>query len=342
MAGQGRLTSHRVATRLAWSIWGVSLLLWAVSLWLRTFGTVGGGVQGVVYTLAFVALSTAGALVASRRPESPFGWIVIAYGVMAACEGAAIGYAIAAAAPGAIRPLGDGTATAWLGPWVGLVAGALLTLALLLVPDGRLPSPRWRPLAWFVAVSAVLGAASIALAPGALMNARPNPFGIAGAEDFLLQIRSVSRTFLLIGFAAAVGSLALRFRGAVGEVRQQLKWVSAGALVWVLATLMVRIAPPFRIPFLGIAYLIGLGAFVAAVTVAILRYRLYDIDLFISRTLVYAALGLCITITYIGVVAGVGTLAGTGGEPNLVLSLWPQPTLVRDDLWESCPTTPAA
>ncbi len=301
-----------------------------------------GGVQGVVYTLAFVALSTAGALVASRRPESPFGWIVIAYGVLAACEGAAIGYAIAAAAPGAIRPLGDGTATAWLGPWVGLVAGALLTLALLLVPDGRLPSPRWRPLAWFVAVSAVLGAASIALAPGALMNARPNPFGIAGAEDFLLQIRSVSRTFLLIGFAAAVGSLALRFRGAVGEVRQQLKWVSAGALVWVLATLMVRIAPPFRIPFLGIAYLIGLGAFVAAVTVAILRYRLYDIDLFISRTLVYAALGLCITITYIGVVAGVGTLAGTGGEPNLVLSLWPQPTLVRDDLWESCPTTPAA
>jgi signal transduction histidine kinase len=210
---------------------------------------------------------------------------------------------------------------AWLGTWIAPVANALLTLALLLVPDGRLPSPRWRLVATFVVGSGALGAVSGALAPGSLANGQPNPLAIAGAEDLLPRLRSLSRTLLLIGFAAAVLSLAVRFRGAAGEGRQQLKWVAAGAFVWVLATLVVRVKPAFLTPFLGIVYLIGLVVFVTAVTVAILRYRLYDIDLVISRALVYGALGLCITTTYVAVVAGVGTLAGTRGEPSLVLSL---------------------
>ncbi len=113
----------------------------------------------------------------------------------------------------------------------------------------------------------------------------------------------------------------MRFRGAAGEERQQLKWVAAGASVWVLATLAVRVNPAFLTPFLGIVYLAGLVAFVAAVTVAILRHRLYDVDLVVSRALVYGALGVCITTIYVAVVAGVGTLAGTRGEPSLVPSL---------------------
>ena len=315
------MLERSTATRVAWSIWGVSLLLWTFSFWVRALGGISGTVERVLSTLAFVALATAGMLVATRRPESPFGWIVGAYGLMVGFEGVAIGYALALGRPGVPRLVGDGTAVAWMGTWIAPLANALLTLALLLVPDGRLPSPRWRPVAAFVVVGGALGAVSGAFAPGTLANGQPNPLGIAGAADLLPQLRSLSRTLLLIGFAAAVVSLAVRFREARGEERRQLKWVAAGASVWVLATLAVRVNPAFLTPFLGIIYLTGLVAFVAAVTVAILRYRLYDIDLVISRAIVYGALGLCITATYIAVVAGVGTLAGTRGEPNLVLSL---------------------
>ena len=124
-----------------------------------------------------------------------------------------------------------------------------------------------------------------------------------------------------IGFAGAVGSLGVRFRGARGEERQQLKWISAGALVWVLATLAIRINPPALTGHLGYVYLVGLLAFVAAVSVAILRYQLYDIDLVVNRALVYGGLGACITVVYVVVVAGVGTLVHTSSEANLLLSL---------------------
>ena len=95
--------------------------------------------------------------------------------------------------------------------WIAPVANALLTLALLFVPDGRLPSPRWRPVAWFVVASAILGAVTGLLAAGALVNGQPNPLAVSGAGDLLPQLRSLSRTFLLIGFAA-VGRVA---RGAL-------------------------------------------------------------------------------------------------------------------------------
>jgi signal transduction histidine kinase len=116
-------------------------------------------------------------------------------------------------------------------------------------------------------------------------------------------------------------SLFVRFRTARGDERQQLKWIAAGALVWVAATLIVRINPAALTPYLGYIYLTGLLSFVAAVSVAILRYRLYDIDVVISRAMVYGGLAVCITVIYVGVVAGVGTLAHTTGEPNALLAL---------------------
>ena len=313
--------SCRTAAWVAWSIWSASLLLWSASFALRTFGNVSTGVERAITTLLFVALSTAGALVASRRPESPFGWIVSTYGLLVSFEGVVIGYAITATGPAGAGFLGDGTAAAVLGVWIAPIATGLLTLGLMRVPDGHLPSPRWRPVMWFVIASALLGAVTSLLAPGNLANARPNPFGIGGAEDLLPQVRGLSRTLLLIGFGAAVASLAVRFRGAVGEQRQQLKWVAVGALAWALVTLIVRVNPAGLRPFLGYIYLSGLLAFVAAVSVAILRYRLYDVDLVISRALVYGGLGACITVMYVGVVAGIGTLAHLSTEADLGLSL---------------------
>src|SRR5262249_33119001 len=158
--------------------------------------------------------------------------------------------------------------------WIAPVATGLLTLALLRVPDGKLPSAWWRPIAWLVIGSAILGAVASLLAPGNLANARPNPLGIDNAADLLVHLRCLSWSLLIVAFAAAAIALATGFRGASREQRQQLKWVTAGALVWVLVTVIVRVNPPGWTPFLGYLYLTGLLAFVAAVSVAILRYRL--------------------------------------------------------------------
>src|SRR3954452_3223556 len=142
--------NRRTASRVAWSIGATSLLLWVTSFALRTFGNIGEGFDRVITTLGFLALATAGALVVQRRPDSPFGWILSGYGLLVGCEGVAIGYAIASTKPAAGGVLGGGIVAAVLGVWIAPVASALLTLALLLVPDGRLPSRFWRPLAWFV------------------------------------------------------------------------------------------------------------------------------------------------------------------------------------------------
>ncbi len=313
--------NRRTAGWVPWTIGGVSLLLWVASYALRTFGNIGEGFDRVVATVAFLALCAAGALVVHRRRDSPFGWILSGYGVLVGCEGVAIAYAIVSAGPEAGGLLGAGTFAAVLGSWIAPVANALLILALLLVPDGRLPSQRWRLLALFVVGSAALGAVTSILSPGGLANGRPSPFAIAGTEDLFPQLRGLSRTLLLIGLTGAVCSLAVRFRSAVGDERQQLKWIATGALVWVFARLAIRINPPVLTGFLSYLDLIGLLAFVAAVSVAILRYRLYDIDLVINRALVYGGLGACITVTYVAIVAGVGTLAHIGSEANLLLSL---------------------
>src|SRR6185295_5629909 len=103
---------------------------------------------------------------------SPFGWILSAYGLLVGCEGVVIGYAIVSALPAAGGALGDGTVAAVLGSWIAPVANALLILALLLVPDGRLPSRRWWLLAWFVVGSAALGAVTGVLTPTGLANGR--------------------------------------------------------------------------------------------------------------------------------------------------------------------------
>src|SRR4051794_17225645 len=110
--------NRRTAGRLAWSIGGVSLLLWLVSFALRTYGNIGDGFDRVVATLGFLALSAAGALVVHRRPDSPFGWFVGAYGLLVGLEGVAIGYAITSAVPAAGGALGDGAVAAVLGVWI--------------------------------------------------------------------------------------------------------------------------------------------------------------------------------------------------------------------------------
>jgi hypothetical protein len=187
-------------------------------------------------------------------------------------------------------------------------------LLFLLVPDGSLPSPRWRPVAWLAVADMVLAMAAAAVAPGPvggdlLPGAPQNPVGIEPARQVLELVWIVSLFLVPVLSVVALVGLALRFRRAQGMERQQLKWFAYGAFLLVagLAALFV----PIRSEAVAKAILaVGVGCFTAGVAVAVLRYGLYEIDVIINRTLVYGLLTAVLGLGYAGVVLVGGQLAG--------------------------------
>jgi hypothetical protein len=300
------------ARRLAWSLWAAALVLAAVALVFRILndGTAHSNALGsptldAVLGILFLTFPTVGALIASRRPENLIGWLFLLAGVGAQLEDALLGYGTYAllVEPGTL----PGGAVA------GLVADLIwiptlvmtLSLLLLLFPTGHPPSPRWRPLVWVIALGAALYVVCTAINPAPLyfFESTPNPMGIEGAGDIPQTIVDLTGgPFLLTTIAAAV-SLFLRFRSARGEERQQIKW-----LVYTVAVLVA--STPLLVALGGVA--IG-GVLVSdllfallvygvpiAVGAAILRHRLYDIDVVINRTLVYGALTATLAAAYLG------------------------------------------
>jgi signal transduction histidine kinase len=225
-----------------------------------------------------------------------------------------------------------------LGSWLWVPTVGLLAIYLaLLFPDGRLPSSNWRPLAWLSGVVIVLLSVAEGLSPGRLseLGEVRNPFGlesqswIADAADAILVL------FLLCILASAL-SLILRFRRSRGEEREQIKWIAFAASVVALGFVSAMIGglavyvfapetwgsgtnPPFWFDFLFSVVLLSFGGVPIAVGIAILKYRLYEIDLIINRTLVYGALTVSVVGIYVLVVGYLGALVQTGG--NLFISL---------------------
>jgi hypothetical protein len=289
----------------------------AIGLWLAIFALLMGWIALEPFVLPHTALSTVadvpmvvafasvGALIAARRPANPIGWLCLLFALLLAIWqfGAAYaGFAPIAGLPGAA-----------LAAWVGWLAGpayALLFFFLpLLFPDGRLPSRRWRPLLWTtLALTAVVSAAS-ALAPGPLRTAPAlvNPFGVdaigpigATAERWLSP---VLLAVLLVTFASVV----VRYRRSRTE-RQQIKWFlyAVGVLfvVIVLGNVYKWVTGTENSLWWSVAFPVAIAAMPAAIGVAILRHRLYDIDLLINRTLVYGATSAAIAATFwVGILA---------------------------------------
>jgi signal transduction histidine kinase len=305
--------NHRAATPLAWSVFGLTLALWVAALWLRSAADVGAPLDRAIAAVTFMSMATGAALVASRRPESPFGWIMGLYGVLAGIDAASIGYGA----------WSGNAAAAWIGTWIGLVAGALITLTLLVVPNGHLPSKWWRPVVWLLAAAALAGGTSVALMPGplALLPGQVNPVGLESAGDLLRGVASLARYGLLLAFVLSVLSLIARFRSSHGEQRQQLRWIAGGASAWVLATLLLRVAQPEWYPAAGFAYLFAQAAFVAAVAVAMSRYHLYDLDLVVNKAIVYGALAAFISGVYVAVVFGINAAIDATDVFDVWLSL---------------------
>jgi signal transduction histidine kinase len=260
----------------------------------------------VFYGLLCLTLATTGALVASRQPRNPIGWIFSAQGLWGAVVEVWEAFAY--------HSLPTAAAGQWFVGWSWVVDLAAYVVTFLLFPTGRLPTRRWRGVGWLIAVSLVLGI------PGQAFNA-DNPDNPLGIDSGVVQMMFVAGMVLLMAaMVAALASLVIRFRRASGVERQQLKQLMFAAVILLPIWL---IAIPFYYDSVLLQAVVGM-AFLAlpiAIGLAILRYRLYDIDLVISKTLLVAGLAGFITATYVGIVVGIGSLVGRGDDPNLVLSI---------------------
>ena len=276
-----------------------------------------------------VSFSAVGAVVVMRKPENPVGWIFLLGGLCNSLNAFSWEYSRYALikAPGG-RALGP--FFAWLSTWIfapGFVAS--FPLALLLFPTGRPPSPRWRPLLWLIGAGLALAVLPMAVAAWplrgpALVTGDIWTSGAVGSLAVSLQRAGVG--VIIACILASVLSIGLRFRRAAGEERQQLKWlVYAGALTFTV-TVTASPAAPFELPgavaaFLSFLSPLALLSIPVAVGIAILRYRLYDIDVVINRTLVYGSLTAALGLVYLGGVVLLQYIfrALAGGESQLAV-----------------------
>jgi hypothetical protein len=301
--------TDRIAARLAWSLWVFAIVLAVAQLMLLIFNQpVLHGVDRLQPEIvAIPGFATMGAVLTARRPRNPIGWVFLAVALGAAVEGFTLQYAIRALAiaPGSL-PLG--WFMAWLSQIVGPVGILPLALLLLLFPNGRLPSRRWRPLVWVLGLCTIFLTVGLALYPDPLdLGAGrqfPTPIGIS-IPPWVLAPYFVFPVWFVALLASAAAPL-FRLRRATGDERLQLKWLAyvAGvvASVGLVASLIVNDHPLVG-NSLGVLVVVGVGiGFPVATGIAILKYRLYDIDRLISRTLVY---GLLTAVLGLGYVAGV-------------------------------------
>lgn len=296
----------------------VALSAWAFSLALVAFGILltaaNRSVENEIepYTVnlvvAALAFSTVGALVASRQRKNPIGWLLLGIGMLYATELFAGNYSVYTLVtnPGSLpgAPL-----SAWLTSWVWISGGSLVLFVFLYFPDGRLPSPRWRSVAWLVLANTALAVAPFAFGPGPLRDFSEglpvvNPVGIEGSGGLLNLFARVSFLLLVPISLALIFAFFVRFRRVRGEERQQIKWVAYGVALFAFAVIAVTVWPSLDRSALGsVLFLVGFLAIPSAMALAILKYRLYDIDVVINRTLVYGALTVMLALVYFGSIA---------------------------------------
>src|SRR5215211_6620863 len=326
--------STLASTRRALILGGLILLLWLAGVLLLIHQGAAGTtpyeywLEAVVRTLVFSAV---GSFLATRRPANPIGWIFIAVGLLNALQLLCGEYATTTLALGPER-LPYGLTAAWLSVLIEQTSVVLLFFVLLLFPTGRLLSSRWRIVAWVGACAVSVGLTSDALVAGPLEWSSPfhfdNPFGVDA--PILGQIRTAATWALIVAFLGAVLSLILRFVRSRGEERQQIKWFVSVAVLGFFGlfgvTEVSSLLPEGNsfgvlVSFLqNLLWIVVPASLPIAVGIAIFRYRLYDIDILINRTLVYGALTVCIIGIYVLVVGYLGALFQTRG--NLAVSIF--------------------
>ena len=321
--------SARVSARLVLVLCGLSLLLWLTAALLLTYQAAIGTSPYVYWReslLSTLVLTAVGAVVATRRPGHPIGWLLVASGLMSALQFLFGEYAATTLALGAER-LSGGPTSAWLSILMQILSFFPLLLLLLLFPTGRLLSSRWRIVAWVGICGVSLGAATEALRPGPLETfaSIDNPFGVDAA--ILDLIRSAAPRLVLAALLGALLSLIVRLVRSQGEERQQVKWFVAAAVRGFLTLFGISLLSSELGIDLG-----GLGNWIWAIVgaslplaigLAILKYRLYEIDIIINRALVYGLLTATLALVYLGGVAATEaifrSLTSQEQQPQLVI-----------------------
>jgi signal transduction histidine kinase len=318
--------SPRGAKRLAWSLWGLTIALVVVSVvyLVRSWSApdLGNefGPRGFAEVLA-ILLGTVGAVVASRRPENPIGWIFLLAGALSGVQALAADYARWAIVVEGDRPAG-GAWGAWLLEWVWIPIVMAILGAVAIFPDGRTLSRRWTVALW---VTGVLGAASMVMVASvpdlSFLPGYPNPLGDWGPS---VETAETTMSLFLLFALVCAASVVVRFRRSRGDERQQMKWLAVSASLMALSltffgVLAIALGSSEAYGFDWAENLIVLSFFAIPISmgIAILKYRLYDIDVVINKAVVYGALAAFIGLVYVGIVAGVGAVVGTAGNAFL-------------------------
>lgn len=322
-----------------------AVLAWLILLVCVTGIAAGHTLQSSVETVpldiwllscSFLAFPAIGALIVSRRPGNTVGWIFCAIGLGTAATSFSAGYvqhalatyADAQVATGLVDVMGN---TVWP---LNLGLGSVL---LFLFPDGRLPSRRWRFVLWLNVAAIVVSSLSALFHPGSMEHVNgkglvPNPIGIPGAGPLLDAVNNLAQSLFAWLALVAVISVIVRYRRSAGTQRQQIKWFAFGATLLVVFILggiaLVQAVTPsgqdFSNSFIGnMGFVLGFVMLPVGAGIGVLRYRLYDIDLIINRTLVYGSLTLILAAVYFaGVIGAQAVMQALTGQTK------PQPVLI--------------
>jgi hypothetical protein len=317
----------RAASRVAWFLAALTVLLTVVHV---TLWTLAQPIPGAVDTRGEaglpIAFAVVGALIVTHRPDNRIGWLFCA-GVVFALLPALDAYALYALAADPAAGLPGATLAAWVASWIWLLDLLLVVLVPLLYPTGRLLSPRWRPVLWLTVLLVLVGMLANAVRPGPLKASQvpvaPNPSGIPSAAGLVAAIDLVGAVVGVLLLLAAVASVLLRFRHARGVERQQLKWFAYASLgvvlSFVLSGLLSSLLTTSGELLVDLISGIPILGWPVALGIAILRYRLYDIDRLINRTLVYGLLTVLLGLGYAASVMVLGQLFGQD-RSNLIVA----------------------
>jgi signal transduction histidine kinase len=304
---------RRASPRLAWWLFAVGFIALVATFALSVVNAKPIVVSELTQSLGFLAIGIAGLAITTRRPENAVGWLYLGIwlgvGLILAFSGE-YGYWATVTHPGGP----GGTFAVWLGNWAWVpILGVLLTWTFLLFPDGHLPSPRWRPVGWASAIVTVLWSVAFAMEghdyTDAANRSVPNPYTIRSLVPFFDVAREVLALAFFVLVALSIASLVVRFRRSHGDERQQVKWLILAGSIF-----LVFLAFPVEHGNGGLAdELLGifLALIPASVGIAVLKYRLYDIDVVIKKTVVFTVVASVLTALYLGVIAlaTVGTIS---------------------------------
>ena len=311
----GAAVKDRAAARVAWLGWAVACAVLVLTVVLSI------QVETVAFSLSFgavlAAFATVGAVVAARHPHNAVGWLCLAVGFLGSVNALVVPYAEYAfvTRPGSLP---GGLVMAWLSLWLSYVWGLTVTFLPLLFPTGRPPTPRWRPVAWAAAVVLIAMCVVAAITPGPMGEQQRwprNPLGIESAAAALQRTDQRLTLCLVAVMVLCAASILMRFRRSQGIERQQLKWFSYAIALFALvfiAYLLTTLLWGEWLPNTAsdVVFAIGYGLIPVSAGIAILRYRLYDIDRIINRSLVYGLLTALLGGMYVCVILLCGQLFG--------------------------------